>query len=233
MRKGIIMRQIFGFLFLAFFLIGCSMDTYSPGENPLDDSIFEMADELFVPDSGTDESGRTVTRFYTNDVQYWGLQGYSLWTAWDSPNTYGFANRTVWMSKTQEYNEAGFGIVFCEGVRTIDGVSKVTMLMVMINASQQYIIGKVVDGYFSIIKGWTQDTNINVPAGSENKITVVYDPIEEQFTLKINDAFIYSFEKDESEHIYASGKDGYVVIIASQDDFAHGQAVSVLFKELR
>jgi hypothetical protein len=201
---------------------GCS-ESSSPTETPVESDGVEQADLLFEEINSSGEG--ITTRFHPGSGRYWSRNGYTLWTVWgdDEP----FTERTVNMTKTKGYGGAGYGLVFCQGIRGQGESAAPTMLTVMINTNGQYALGKVIGGRYEDVQWWTNTSLLREGPGAPNTVTVRYTG--EEFILLLNGQIARTF-KDETEPRHSAGRNGYIAVIAPADKFPEGE-VDVYFTE--
>jgi len=200
------------------FFTGCPQ-WHTPERDPLPEEPppFSWSDELFA--SEKIEDGLTLTNFKTNDLKYWTHEGATVWTVWGETGTV-FNSRKVSMSKPIGFSGGGYGIVFCHNIHDIDGESVPVMLVVMINNSEQYIIGKAVGGVFTDFGWWKSTPHLRHGAGSLNEIIVIYEEDIEKYCLIINGNIIERFSDDNDDYpVLRSGRNGYIAVITPFDNF--------------
>ncbi len=174
----------------------------------------EEASSLFV-DS---ETGEVV--FSTNDSEYCGEYGYTLWTEGDTVYS-PFSHLNVTLSKLEGNSDGGYGVVFCG-----DGTS---MLLVLININREYLIGELDGNVFTAISEWIETEDLYGGYNQGNVVDITYDEDEEEFSLSFNGGDAVRFRDDE-EPYHTEGRNGYIVVISSREDFPD-VPVSVTFKE--
>lgn len=192
---------------------GLSGPSYNP-TNPV-----ERVDELFEYD------GDETTTITTNNGAYWSSYGYTLWAINNTIPEGDFTERTVSLIKHSGDSVAGYGIVVCHAYRTDYGY---TMITVMINTSGFYTVGKVIGADYESVVDWKKSDMLTEGKGPENKLHLVYDKDNKEYTLYINDVETETF--DVTEPIHESGRSGYIVVISPQDNFP-AVPVSVSFIE--
>jgi hypothetical protein len=190
------------------------------GDGGGDGAAIEEHSDLFV--DNPEEPGQVV--FETNDSRFWGPYGYTLWALRAAPAQQPFASREVTVSKISGDASAGFGLVFCH---YDDPVLGATMLIVMINTQQEYIVGEAVGSEFREIVPWTDCTLLAGGYGGANTLAVTADGGD--LVLAINGGEACRFRDDEVP-LHAGGADGYLVVISPQDDFPE-EVVHVVFEE--
>ncbi len=219
------MRKCLSFLAAAgaaILLAGCPVAPIETPPEDEDDGGVAQVDELFV-----DQGGGTYD-FQTNDTAYWGTWGYTLWAIKGAAQT-PFTEREVTVNKIEGDLSAGFGIVFCHYTHADPEVGE-TMLALMINTKQEYIVGEVCGPYFSEIKGWTHSDALRSGTNMENTIRVAWNTGEGRFDIYFNGSFADYF-MDEEPPYHTEGADGYIVVISPKDDFPN-TLVHVIFQEL-
>lgn len=174
-------------------------------------------DELFVRDP---ETGKTV--FSTNDPANWSENGYTIWTISGSEDE-AFSSMEAELAKTEGDPTAGFGIVFCHHL-TPEGE---TALVLMLNASGEYVVGELLDGRFREIITWTSSSEIKPDLNRANRVGVAL--ADGEFILSMNGAEVGRF-RDEEAPFHERGGRGYVVVISPLDDFPRS-SVTVVFGE--
>jgi hypothetical protein len=215
----IIVRAIPGIFF--FCLFSCTPVVPSDSENP--DVPFTALEESSALFPETAEPGEY--QFYTNDSSYIQPYGMSFWTM-KLGNQDPFSQLDVSLYKISGNNLAGYGVIFCHGLRGDPAVE--TMLVVMINLNREYIIGEVSGDSFSTLIPWTYCEFLASGYNQENRILISYDSLEEEFDLHINGYFIISFS-DNEEPIHASGNSGFLTVISPLDLFPE-KPVEILFQ---
>jgi hypothetical protein len=207
-------------------VIGCSSsgsdsaeasDGSSPGSGG-DAGTIEEASSLFVP-SAADPS---LVEFQTNDGAYITDRGYTLW-ALKAEAQNPFVSRTVVLDKTSGSMEAGYGIVFCH-----HGADE-RMLVAMIDAQQEYIVGEAVGSTFTAIAPWTGSAYLKKGYNQDNEIGIRLDAATRTFCLSINGNDVKTFSAIETDYSL-SGDNGFLVVVSPWDSFP-GTPVSVKFRE--
>jgi hypothetical protein len=177
------------------------------------------ASSLFVP-SATDSS---LVEFQTNDCAYITERGYSLWALKASPQS-PFVSRTVVLNKTSGSMEAGYGIVFCH-----HGTGE-RMLVAMIDAQQEYIVGEAVGSTFTAIVPWTSCAYLKKGYNQDNEIGIRLDLSTKTFSLSINGSSdVKTFSAIETNYDFG-GDNGFLAVISPWDSFP-GTPVAVSFRE--
>jgi hypothetical protein len=208
-------RWIFSSLHaLAFFLAcACSSPYDAPPSRAGDpgDSM-EEADTLFV--SSTDPS---TFDFETNDRAYIADEGYTLWALKAGPQS-PFVSRRVVLDKLDGNLGAGYGIVFCH--HATGSAASETMLVAMIDAQQEYIVGEAVGSNFKAIIPWTKSPHLKYGYDQANTISVSLDGDTRVFTLLLNDddANPIRFSAIEADYDLRGGN-GYIAVISPRDSF--------------
>jgi hypothetical protein len=218
------MRRLIQIVALAVFIVLLSGCPVPPGGGPPEDEDtdgeFEQVDDLFV-DEG---SGKYVLE--TNDTVYWGPYGYTLWAIKGSAQT-PFTSRQVVVNKVSGDASAGYGVVFCQ-YDTGDPDVGETMLVVMINTKQEYIVGEVCGAQFTEIVPWTTSTKLRQGYNQGNTLRVDY--ASEEYTLSINGVETVVFRDDEPPYHSDGGGRGFIVVISPMDEFPE-TPVHVIFEE--
>jgi hypothetical protein len=158
------------------------------------------------------DKGGGLTVFETNDSRYNGARGYTLWALHGS-SVEPFSELNVVVKKNSGYNYAGYGVTFCHGAS--NGVE--TMLIVMINTRQEYLIGKVINGDFEEIKAWTPNAFLKLGYSQDNRITVTRDS-GGVFTLSLNGQDTLTRFEDTIVPIRSGGRNGYIAVISPRDN---------------
>jgi len=204
-------------------LLGCS--TPSSGSESGTDSSGGGGTGTIAEESslfGASAADPSLVEFSTNDSAYITERGYTLWAlkaAAQSP----FISREVVLTKTSGSAEAGYGIVFCHH----DAGER--MLVAMIDAQGEYIVGEALGSTFSAIVPWTSSTYLRRGYNQDNTIELSLDSGARTFSLEINGNVVKSFAAIESDYDL-SGDNGYLVVVSPWDSFP-GTPVSVNFKE--
>ncbi len=204
-------------------LAGCPVTPRDEGQGAAQgDEAIEEHSELFVTQGG--EPGLPVTTvFQTNDTRYWGRYGYTLWAPTGVQQT-PFAGRQVTAAKIGGNAAAGFGVVFCA---YDSGTGGETMLVVMINTQQEYIVGEATGGVFRELVPWTTLPALKLGYNQANTIALAPDGGE--YVLAINGTEAARFRDDEPP-LHTGGADGYLVVISPLDNFPE-TPVHVVFQE--
>jgi hypothetical protein len=203
---------------VALLLSGCPL-TPEEGELDIPDVSGEPHSDLFVEQ--IDSPGTFV--FLTNDQALQGPYGCTLWALREGGQD-PFAERELELVKLSGDNSAGYGAVICQ--RDDDQWGE-TMLVVMINASRQYIVGEVLGAQFEVIVPWT-DCAALYSGSAVNRLRVLREA--EAFTVSFNGQETLSF-RDEEAPLHSGGADGWIVVISPLDRLAE-TGVHVVFKEL-
>ncbi len=201
--------------------IGCAQPGSTPPVN--EPPAIAQVDDLFV------DAGGGLYRFTTNDSAYWGAYGYTLWALKGVPQT-PFTHREVEMCKSSGDTFAGYGIVICHYEDPDPGVGE-TMLVVMINTKQEYIVGEVIGAEFTEIVPWTYTPVLRSNLGQMNTMRVDYDSGLQEYVLFLNSTEVKRFRDDETPFHTGGGDNGYIVVISPLDDFPN-VAVDVSFRDL-
>jgi hypothetical protein len=208
-------------------MIGCGGPYNPEGEEQAEEGI-RLVSELFE-EMGTTEAGETVTRFYTNDREFWTQQGFTAWTVWGDEGPEDYSSRKVKVSKSHGSASAGYGLVLCQGTREVDGREIPTMLTVMINNEGKYAVGEVIGGRYESLVWWTATTRLQQGVGAPNVLEVRAG--ESGIELIINGEEETEIV-DDTEPKHRGGKNGYIVVIAPMDTFP-ADSVDVQFTEER
>jgi hypothetical protein len=212
-----LLRGVFAlFLLTGMIVTGCPSPNNTEQENEVPDQnpALEREDDLFVLES--DANGQEWTVFRTTSERFNSPEGATLWTVWGDENEI-FTSRTVVMGKSSGFPWAGYGIVFCQSERYIDGRTQPVMLVVMINNEGQYIIGEAEGGVFTDFGWWKDTPRLNRGAGVVNEITVSYEEESREYRLEINGHFIEHFRQE--GEMERRGRNGYITVITPFDVF--------------
>jgi hypothetical protein len=208
------------FLFVIF-IFSCTPVVPSDSENPdVPFTALEQSSALF-PETG--QPGEY--QFFSNDSSHLQPYGMSFWTK-KLVNQDPFSQLDISLHKISGNSLAGYGVIFCHGLRGDPAVE--TMLLIMINLNREYIIGEVEGDSFSTLIPWTYSEFLVSGYNQENRILITYDALEEEFDLSINGYFIISFS-DNEEPVHASGNSGFVTVISPLDIFPE-KPVEILFQ---
>ncbi len=202
-------------------LAGCP----APGgqyPDPTGPGAIQEVNDLFV------DSGGGAFTFTTNDDAYWGPYGYTLWALKGAAQT-PFTSREVDVCKSSGAEFAGFGIVICHYAHPDPNIGE-TMLVIMINARQQYIVGEVAGAEFQEIVPWTTSSRLLATIGQTNTLRVEYSEATKEFSLFINGDFVKSFTDEEAPFHTQGGNNGYIVVVSPLDDFP-AVPVQAMFQE--
>jgi hypothetical protein len=170
-----------------------------------------------------------TTRIHTNDPKYWSLAGHTLWTVWGSEGPGDeFTERTVTVSKAKGDALAGYGLVLCQGERPVreEGPGQ-TMLVILINNSGEYAIGKFAKGQYESLIWWTASPALRAGAGAPNELHVKKDG--DAFVVEANGMEAVRFI-DSGEPRHSGGRNGYVAVISPLDRFPEGE-VDIYYTE--
>lgn len=178
-------------------------------------------------DIETDGQGREVLNFETADAAYLSPRGYTLW-ALKAPYQESFESRSVMLDKISGNESAGFGLVFCH--RAADEASEETMLIAMINADQEYILGQAYGGAFYPLVEWTKTPYLKKGFHQENRIGIDLNRITREFTLTANGTELCSFTPNDPEYELGGGN-GYIAVISPRESFP-STPVHVVFHEI-
>ena len=210
------MKRLIGkaalFISLCFFTGCMPPGTEPPSEEP--PPPIQQVDDLFTAVPVEDGGGYRLT---TNDSAFWGPYGYTLWALKGAEQT-PFTTREAALCKTSGDDSAGFGIVICHYEDADPGIGE-TMLVVMINTKQQYIVGEVIGAEFTPIVPWTYSDRLLANKGQTNVVLVDYDDAIEEYILRLNGTEVKRFRDDEAPYHNAGGGDGYIVVISPLDEF--------------
>lgn len=207
---------------------GCPMTPAGfDGYEPAIDAEFEQRSDLFVEDG--EEPGSY--EFFTNDPDLWGPYGYTLWALMDGERQEPFAARQVVLSKASGDGSAGYGVVICH-YDTGDPELGETMLVVMINTKQKFLVGEVTGARFESIIWWTHTEKLTAGYNVPNTIRIEYDDGTSVFSLHVNgsEQAVATF-RDEQAPFHSGGADGHIVVISPLDRFPQAP-VHVLFTEI-
>jgi hypothetical protein len=174
-------------------------------------------DELFVRDP---ENGDIL--FSTNSGENWSENGYTIWTVSGSDDD-AFSSKEAGLVKREGDATAGYGIVVCHH----ESAQGETAIILMINASGEYIVGELVAGRFSEFIPWTAFPQLKADLNRENRIRL--ELIDDEFVVTLNGIEANRF-RDEEAPFHSSGKSGYIVVISPLDEFPE-TCVRVAFKE--
>ncbi|MCD6397836.1 MAG: hypothetical protein J7L71_09875 [Spirochaetaceae bacterium] len=204
------------FVVFSVLITGCPTTSItSKVKGPDDTVVIEANSELFILDEGTG-----IISFTTNDVKYSGEHGYTLWTE-ESAVQDPFVHLNVSLNKTSGNEAAGYGVVF--------GSHDSTMLVVLINTYQEFIIGELTGNLFTELQSWEKDKSLKSGYNKSNIIDISYNSGTGNFSLSFNGGEINSF-RDDDEPFHLSGKNGYMIVISPLDNFPE-MPVSITFKK--
>jgi len=211
-------RIIIIIVFVVFIVLitGCSVTSNtSTVKGPEDTAVIEANSELFILDTGTG-----IISFTTNNVKYTGEHGYTLWTE-ESTIQDPFVHLNVSLNKTSGNEAAGYGVLF--------GSHDNTMLVVLINIYQEFIIGELTGNIFTELQDWKRDESLKSGYNKSNIIDISCSSGTDNFSLSFNGGEINSF-RDDDEPFHLSGKNGYIIVISPLDNFPE-TPVSITFKK--
>ncbi len=204
-NKKLNQRNMLFFMMTVIIISGCSVTPLPPEvKDPLDVETIEENSSLFVEDGSTG-----VVDFTTNDTNYSGQYGYTLWTQ-DGLETDVFSHINVTLSKLSGDDTAGYGVVF--------GSHDNTMLVLLLNTKKEFVIGELTGNLFTSLQPW--DTSVSLKSGynQSNTVDITYNPGTGEFNLSFNDVPVTTF-RDDDEPFHTQGKNGYMVVISPLDDF--------------
>ncbi len=182
-------------------------------------------ESLFSPK--IDEQGEGILDFETSDPAYLGPKGYTLWSLKADPQAE-FSSRRVLAVKLGGYGATGFGLVFCH--RDSEVPAEEAMLVAMINAEQEYIVGEAKGAVFAPLAGWAPSTALKRGYGQANEIRVELDRSTGFFTLILNGIEACEFAPSDPSYELGGGN-GYIAVISPREDFP-ASPVHIVFKEL-
>lgn len=211
------------FIPILWFIFSCTPVDFIAPENPeIPYTEIVESSELF-PETGEPEE----YLFYSNDADHIQNYGMTFWATKLSDQAV-FDLIDVSLTKISGHKLTGYGVIFCHSLR--GEPEQKTMLALMINLNQQYIIGEVVDDEFTIIVPWTGYGGIYTGYNQENRVKIAFDPTGEEFHLYINnmDELLMTF-KDDNAPIHRAGSSGFVVVISPFDQFPEFP-VHIIFK---
>ena len=161
--------------------------------------------------------------FVTDDDAFVTDRGYTLW-ALRAGELSPFSSRLVVANKASGSAEAGYGLVFCHR-----GAEE-RMLVAMIDAQGEYIVGEASGSTFTAIVPWTSSAYLKRGFNQDNLIGLRLDPASRTFTLSLNGSDVRSFTAVESGYELGGGE-GYIVVISPRERFP-GTPVRASFREL-
>ncbi|MDA3812278.1 MAG: hypothetical protein PF518_18320 [Spirochaetaceae bacterium] len=204
-------------------LLSCSPKDFMAPEDPDIPITILVENSEFFPETG--DTGEFV--FYTNDSRYIKTYGMTFW-AIKLPEQIVFDQVDISLSRISGDQYAGFGFVFCHGLRGDPAVK--TMLVFMINLNQEYIIGEVFNDRFTVLVPWTSYLGLYPGYNQENRIKISFDPINEEFQLFINNHVdVLTTFKDDNSPVHRSGSSGFLTVISPLDKFPE-IPVHIIFK---
>jgi len=206
-------------------LLSCSPPYHDPTDINLDPGSGGQVEEtLFVETSA--QGGDPLVEFETADSAYLSSYGYTLWSL-KGPQADEFTSRSVMVNKISGEAAAGYGVLFCQ--HAASDPNDETMLIVMINTQQEYIVGEALGGTFSRLVDWTYCSALNQGYNQENIIQVDLDRPTRTFTLRLNGNEVNTFTPSDPQYDLGGGS-GYIVVISPRESFP-GTPVHVLFQE--
>lgn len=178
-------------------------------------------------DSLFEQQAEGSYEFSTNDSEYWGSNGYTLWALTSSQAA--FSKRDVKLTKTSGNAYAGYGFVFCE-YDSGDAYGDESMLVVMINEELQYSVGVATGSTYTAYTSstWVTSDYLHAGQGMTNEVQVTGDGAG-HFVLSLNGNEVLDFQ-DGRTPLATGGGDGYLVVISPQDSFPQ-TPVTVEFME--
>ncbi len=204
---------------LVILTIGCSV---TPIDGDITDGTTSSnVPELYIPDPVTGEID-----FETDDPEYWSSEGYTLWS-YNSEVINPFIEWTVTVNKISGDAEAGYGLIISRYVSP--GITGETMLVLMINTNQKYMVGEIHSTAFYEIIPWTESANLLAGYDKNNLIKITYDSISEDYSIYFNNNLEGTF-KDDVVPLHTGGNNGFITIISPNDTFPENP-VRILFTE--
>lgn len=184
-----------------------SMDPVSP-----DNTVAEIV-ESFALFPETEVAGEYA--FVTNKSEYIKPYGMTFWAS-KLVNQIPFTQLDVSLYKVSGNYLAGYGLIFCHGLRGDPLIE--TMLVIMINQNQEFIIGKVIEDRFTAVVPWTYSNFLVNGYSQENRVKISFDRNSEEFFLYINNSLQIVFT-DNEEPLHQSGSSGFLTVISPLDNF--------------
>lgn len=170
-------------------------------------------------------------QFYTNDTKLLTIDGSSFWK-WGSFYENQMTSFEAELIKVSGVNYYGYGLIFC--IQDDAGNGMTNGLIVMIDTVRQYIIGKVVNNDFYVIKDWTITDALISGYNIKNKIKINYLG-NNNFEVIFNDNNTSEkkviFEYDQEPGLNLCGRYGYIVTLSPYELFPK-HPVDVRFKQI-
>lgn len=196
----------------------------APEHRPEDGPVATREESLFAPRTGG--QGERLVDFETSDVAYLSPDGHTLWSL-NAGLQDVFATRRVSAAKLSGFGATGFGIVFCH--HTSPRPSDETMLVVMINIEQEFIVGEAKGSFFSPLVEWTTSSALKRGYGQTNELIVRIDPETRLFSLFLNGIKACDFAPSDPKYDLGGGN-GYIVVLSQRENFPSAP-VHVVFTE--
>lgn len=217
------MRVKFLSLILFPILLSCAPIGQSEPENP-DVPFTEITESSeFFP--LTENAGEY--EFFTNDKAFIKPYGMTFWAPVLAEQPL-FTEIDISLSKISGNPYTGFGVVFCHGLR--GEPLEATMLVLMINLNQEYIVGEVVKDRFNTLIPWTHSGSLHPGFNQENRVRISFNEGQSEFQIYINDMTVaLDVFKDDEAPFHRGGTGGFITVISPRDKFPE-IPVHVLFK---
>ncbi len=201
--------------------MSCDLSPFSsPEDSPseIPDQIVEVAvnTDLFI-------ENENCFIFETNDPKYVNASGYTFWTTKNTNTSNSFESIETTLYKKSGNTLTGYGIIFAQQKY----VDKDYLITVMINTTGNFIVGKVVNGKFEVMKDWDYCDYLNKYLNSSNTIKVEF--FDEKFHVFLNNYEVYEFAVTESIS-YKDSKSGYVAVVSSTEHFPEEKVEVVYLK---
>ena len=218
MKKALLIIVVSGCLI---FLSSCGpLVDMGKGEGP---GIFDPEAEhkdFFLEEEGV--PGTYI--FKVNNPVYAGTYGYSFWVMKEPFETV-FTGVGLELSKISGHVDGGYGLIFCQ-TQTDDGV---VYLVLLINRSGEYCVGKIVHNRFFYLERWKKSENLISGPAMVNTIRVERTDLSE-YKYYFNDQ-VTGIILDNGENIATGGGWGFVAVVSPLDKFP-STPVEVHFKVL-
>lgn len=212
-----------GLMFFFIFLINC------PGSVPETEPIIEPEIPINTIQWKPDSSN--YIQFYTNDSKLLTVDGSSFWK-WGNYYEEQMTSFETELIKVSGVNYYGYGLLFCIQDDKGDGLTN--GLIIMIDTVRQYIIGKVINNDFYVIKDWTITDALISGYNIKNKIRINYlglNNFEVIFNNNNSAEKKVIFEYDQEPALNLCGRYGFIVTLSPFELFPkHG--VDVRFKQV-
>lgn len=209
---------------LILLLAGCTLPEPLGWDGNVGGGGINETSVLFNEESGP--GGRSIYRFYTNEVSFSQPFGRNFWLPRPSSYAEPFNEYAVRVNKRSGAAEGGFGLVLCHG-RDAENVE--SMLTVMIRTDGYYQIAEVVGTSYTPFSDWHYSTHIHTGKGFDNELKIKRD--SDDFVLYINGHEVERFSDNTEAPIHVGGTQGFLSVVTPLEQFPQFP-VEVTFEEV-